>query len=184
MKRRNQSERYEAWLEAEERGDEAAADAAMAALFAQIPLESPSPGFAAATMVRVREERAAAPRLAEAAAPAPAARWAAAVLALLSAATLGLSVAAVEILPRLPVGDAVSTFNRLVAALWKWIASGITLWSEAAEWSELLARVVAVPGVAGSLVAVALAAAIAFSLLRRILLNDLLEKEPIYAERH
>ena len=182
MTRRDPEERYEAWLEAEARGDEIAADAALAALFEGLPLEAPREGFAAATLARVQGELAA-----DAAAPvtaaAPAAtRWAAALLALLSTGTLGLSIAAVTLLPRLAVGGVVATFNRIVGAAWEWIASGVALWGEAAEWSGILTRVLALPGVAGSLLVTAVTTLVAFSLLRRILQQDLPEKEPIYVQ--
>lgn len=160
------------WLEAETAGDESAADAALAGLFAELPAESPSAAFAPAVLARLHRE--------PVPAPLAAGRWAAALLALLSAGTLGLSIAAVTLLPRLAVGGAVATFNAAVAATWEWIASGIALWGRAAEWSELLARIVAVPGIAGSLFAATVAAAVAFSLLRRILSHDSHEKELLY----
>lgn len=170
-----------AWLDAETGAgaDDPAADAALTALFARLPDEAPSAGFAAATLARFRAESAA---LAPAPVPAPAAaaRRAAALLALLSAATLGLSAGAVTLLPRLAVGGAVATFNAFLAAAWEWIAGGIALWGEAAEWSDLLARLVAVPQVGWTLTGAALAALLAFSLLRRILLHDLDEKGPIH----
>lgn len=187
MERRIHEERYEAWLEAEARGDERISDAALAALFAELPLEAPSPGFASATLARVRAESRAerwAEAGAEAAPPLGAARWAAVVLALLSAGTLGLSAFAVNILPKLELGAAVAVFNSVVAATWEWIASGITLWVRLAEWSDLVARVVAVPGVAWTLLGAAAAAVFAFSLLRRILQHDLQEKETIHVRHH
>jgi hypothetical protein len=176
MERRDHEERYQAWREAEARGDERTADAALASLFEALPLEAPSEGFAAATLNRVRSEL-----RAEAVAPAPApagARWAAAVLGLLSVGTLGLSILAVRVLPLLEVGGAVAIFNSILGAVGEWIASGIALWGQAAEWSAVLARVVTVPGVAGTLVLAAATAAFALSLLRRILLHDPHEKEP------
>lgn len=191
MQRRNRDERYQAWREAEARGDERTADAALAALFEGLPLEAPSVGFAARTLERYRTElgaEAAAPVAREAAEPAAAAplagaRWAAALLALLSIGTLGLSILAVNVLPDLAVGGAVATFNGVVGAIWTWIASGIALWSRAAEWSAVLARIVTVPGVAGTLLGAAAAAAFALSLLRKILEHDPHGKEPIHARR-
>lgn len=187
MKRRDPQERYEAWLEAEARDDERTSDAALAMLFAELPLEAPSAGFAAATLARFRVEARAERQAAVAAETAPAvgaARWAAVFLALLSAGTLGLSAFAVTILPRLELGAAVAVFNSVVAASWEWIASGITLWVRLAEWSDLVARVVAVPGVAWTLFGAAAGAAFAFSLLRRILMHDLHEKESIHVRHH
>lgn len=179
MERRDRDERYQAWREAEARGDERTADAALAALFEGLPLEAPPEGFAARTLERFLTE----PRAelgAEAAAPLAGARWAAAVLALLSIGTLGLSILAVDVLPDLAVGGAVATFNSVVGAIWSWIASGIALWSQAAEWSAVLARIVTVPGVTGTLLGAAAAAAFALSLLRKILQHDPHEKEPIH----
>lgn len=173
------------WRTAERRGDDPAADAAFAALFRELPLEAPSPGFGAATLARVRtevwaESEAVAPAAARGERhPVAAARWAVAVLALLSAGTLGLSVFVVSVVPRLALGGAVALFNRVLVATWEWIATGITLWVRAAEWSALLARVVAVPEVSWSLLAAVAASFAAFSLLRRILAH---EKEPSYAE--
>jgi hypothetical protein len=180
MERRDHGERYQAWREAEARGDERTADAALASLFEALPLEAPSEGFAAATLDRVRARMRSELR-AEALSPAPApagARWAAAVLGLLSVGTLGLSILAVRVLPLLEVGGAVAIFNSILGAVGEWIASGIALWGQAAEWSAVLARVVTVPGVAGTLVLAAATAAFALSLLRRILLHDPHEKEP------
>jgi hypothetical protein len=179
MERRDHEERYQAWREAEARGDERTADAALAALFEALPLETPSEGFAAATLARVRAEAGAERAAASAPSPAPAgARWAAAVLALLSAGTLGLSVLAVKVLPLLELGGVVAAFNVVLGAIGEWIASGIALWGQAAEWSAVLARIVTVPGVAGALVLSAAAAAFALTLLRRILLHPPHEKEP------
>lgn len=183
MKRRDHEERYQAWRKAEARGDERTADAALAALFEALPLEAPSEGFAAATLDRVKARLRAEDRAERAAAaapgPAPAsARWAAAVLGLLSAGTLGLSVLALKVLPLLELGGVVATFNIVLGAIGEWVASGIALWGQAAEWSAVLSRIVTVPGVAGALVLAAATAALALTLLRRILLHDPHEKEP------
>lgn len=177
MTRRRLEELEREWRTAEGRGDETAADAAFAALFQELPLESPRPGFAAATLARALGERA--PEVVAEPASPSAVRWAAASLALLSLATLALSAFVVNVLPRLALSSAVATFNQALAATWQWIAAGIKLWLQAAEWSSLLARVVAVPEVGGTLVASALASLVALSLLRRILAH---EKEPLYVE--
>lgn len=167
---------YRSWRTAEGRGEDAAADAALAALVRALPPEAPSPGFARATLARMAERRA------EAAAPAPAevpegvtaraARRAAAVLATLSAGTLAAASLAVTVLPRLDLAGGVRAFNTAVAALWGWIAAGVALWLRAAEWSAVLARLIAVPAVAWSLLGAALAAALAFYLLLRILAHE------------
>jgi len=166
MNERAIEELYRRWRAAEARGDEAAADAALAAMVRGLPLEAPSPGFAA----RVLARRAVSPS-----------RWAAAVLALLAAGTLGLASAVVTLLPKLDLGAGVRGFNGLVVMLWGWIADGVGLWLRAAEWSALVARVVAVPEVAWSLLGAALAAALSFYLLQRILAN---ERKLIRAQRH
>lgn len=185
MDRQRLQELQRRWRTAESRGDDAVADAAFAALFRELPLESPRTGFAAATLARLRVESAAAavpaaPAVHEAASPV-AVRWAAATLALLSLGTLALSAFVVNVLPRLAVSGAVAVFNRAVVATWEWIASGITLWLRAAEWSAVLARAVAEPEVGWTLVALALASLSALSLLRRILAH---EKELIHARPH
>ena len=163
-------ELHRRWLAAETAGDEAAADAALAALVRAAPLEAPSAGFAA----RVMAAR-------TVAAPAAGARWAAAVLALLSAGTLVLASAAVTLLPKLDLGAGVRAFHGLLAVLSGWVAGGVALWLRAAEWSGLVARFVAVPEVAWSLLGAALAAALSFYLLQRILSR---ETELIRAHRH
>lgn len=181
MNRQRLKELQERWQTAESRGDDAAADAAFAALFQELPLEAPRRGFAAATLARVRAESAAvAPSASAVERASPAAvRWAAATLALLSFGTLALSAFVVTVLPRLALSGAVAVFNRAVVATWEWIAAGITLWFQAAEWSALLARAVAVPEVGWALVVSAFASLGALSLLRRILAH---EKELIHAE--
>jgi len=184
MTRRRLEELESEWRTAESRGDDAGADAAFAALFRELPLEAPRPGFAAATLARVRQEAvlaaAPAPACAEHATPS-AVRWAAASLAGLSLATLALSAFVVTVLPRLALSGVVATFNRAVVETWQWIAAGIKLWVQAAEWSAVLARVVAAPEVGWTLIASSLAALAALSLLRRILAH---EKEPLYADPH
>jgi len=190
-------ELHRRWLAAETAGDEAAADAALAALVRVAPLEAPSAGFAARVMAaRTVAAPAAAPALGEAfpaAVPAlqpvlgqapptaAGARWAAAVLALLSAGTLVLASAAVTLLPKLDLGAGVRAFHGLLAVLSGWVAGGVALWLRAAEWSGLVARFVAVPEVAWSLLGAALAAALSFYLLQRILSR---ETELIRAHRH
>jgi hypothetical protein len=189
MNERAIEELHRRWRAAEARGDEAAADAALAAMVRGLPLEAPSPGFAARVLARRAVSPAAAgaaapartPAFDEAAPTAAAARWAAAVLALLAAGTLGLASAVVTLLPKLDLGAGVRGFNGLVVMLWGWIADGVGLWLRAAEWSALVARVVAVPEVAWSLLAAALAAALSFYLLQRILAN---ERKLIRAQRH
>lgn len=182
MNRQRLQELQERWRTAESRGDDAAADAALGALFQELPLEAPRRGFAAATLARVRAESQAvaapAASAGERTAP-PAVRWAAATLALLSLGTLGLSAFVVTVLPRLALSVPVAAFNRAMIATWEWIAVGITFWSRAAEWSALLARALSVPEVGWTLVASALASLVALSLLRRILAH---EKELIHAE--
>jgi hypothetical protein len=179
MSERGIEELHQGWRAAEARGDEAAADAALAALMRAMPLEAPSEGFAAGVMAR----RSVAPAALPAAAPpsAAAARWAAAVLAVLSAGTLALASAAVTLLPRLDLGAGVRAFHGLLAVLTGWIAEGVALWLRAAEWSAIMARLVAVPEVAWTLLAAALAAALSFYLLQRILAH---ERKLIHAERH
>ncbi|MFP3940878.1 MAG: hypothetical protein ACLF0P_11270 [Thermoanaerobaculia bacterium] len=184
MTRRAEEELLRAWGDAEARDDDGAAEAALGALFRSVPLEAPSPGFAARTAALARARRAAA--AAEAPAPVPAGtRWAAAILGLLSAGTLALASLAVTILPRvespalLNWGGAVRAFHRVLVATWEWIASGLALWSRAAEWSAALVQVLSVPEVAVALLASALAAALALSGLRRILAH---ERELIHAE--
>jgi hypothetical protein len=177
MSERRIEEQHRSWRAAEAGGDEAAADAALAALVRALPLEAPSPGFAARVMTARRAAAPAAlPALAALRDPAPptaaAARWAAAVLALLSAGTLALASAAVTLLPRLDLGAGVRAFHGLLAVLSGWFAEGVALWLRAAEWSALVARLVAVPEVAWSLLAAALAAALSFYLLQRILANE------------
>lgn len=176
MTRRRLEELERAWRTAESHGDDAGADAAFAALFRELPLEAPRAGFAAATLARVRQ---AAPVVAAQRANPSAVRWAAASLALLSLTTLALSAFVVTVLPRLALSGLVATFNRAVVETWQWIAAGVKLWFEAAEWSALLARVLAVPEVGWTLIGSSLAALAALSLLRRILAH---EKEPLYAE--
>jgi hypothetical protein len=186
MTRRKLEDLQRQWRTAESRGDDAGADAAFAALFRELPLEAPRPGFAAATLARVRQDAAVwgaeavpAPQTAMERATPSAVRWAAASLALLSLATLALSAFVVTVLPRLAPSGFVATFNRAVVETWQWIAAGIKLWVQAAEWSALLSRVVAVPEIGWTLVGSSLAALMALSLLRRILAH---EKEPLYAE--
>lgn len=178
-------ELHRRWLAAETAGDEAAADAALAALVRAAPLETPSAGFAARVMAARRAVPAALPAYEPALDQAPptaaAARWAAAVLALLSAGTLVLASAAVTLLPRIDLGAGVRAFHGLLAVVSGWVAGGVALWLRAAEWSALLARFVAVPEVAWSLLGVALAAALSFYLLQRILAR---ERELIHAHRH
>lgn len=173
---------YRSWQTAESRGDEAAADAALAALVGTLPPEAPPPGFARATLARMALRRAEASASAPVpeAATARAARRAAAVLALLSAGTLSMASLAVTVLPRLELAVGVRVFNGVVAVLWGWIAAGVTLWLRAAEWSGVLARLIAVPEVAWSLLGAALTAALAFYLLHRILAH---ERTLIHAEQ-
>jgi len=175
---------YRSWRAAEGRGEDAAADAALAALVRALPPEAPGPAFARATLARMAERRAeaAAPARVKVPVEAPAevpegatawaARRAAAILAALSAGTLAAASLAVTVLPRLDLAGGVRAFNAAVAALWGWIAAGVALWVRAAEWSALLARLIAVPGVAWSLLGAALAAALAFYLLLRILAHE------------
>lgn len=166
------------WQAAEDRGDEAAADAALTALFQGLPPEAPPPGFARATLARMearleaRRAGAAAAAVRERRSSASATRRAAALLGLLSAGTLVLASLAVTVLPRLDLGVAVRAFHGVVAALWGWITAGVSLWLRAAEWSAVLARLVTVPEVAWSLLGAALAAALSFYLLLRILAHE------------
>jgi hypothetical protein len=167
---------YRSWRTAESRGEDAAADAALATLVRALPPEAPSPGFARATLARMAVRRAEAAAAVPAALPdeatARATRRAAAVLGLLSAGTLAVASLVVTVLPRLDLAGGVRVFNAAVAALWGWIAAGVALWLRAAEWSALLARLIAVPEVAWSLLGAALVASLAFYLLRRILAHE------------
>lgn len=201
MSERNIEELHRRWRAAEAAEDEAAADAALAALVRAAPLEAPSVGFAARVMAARRAAVPVAPPAAarafgkpspaalparepaldEAPPTAAAARWAAAVLALLSAGTLALASAAVTLLPKVELGAGVRAFHALLAVLSGWIAGGVALWLRAAEWSALVARLVAVPEVAWSLLGAALAAALSFYLLQRILAH---ERKLIHAQRH
>lgn len=180
MTRRTEDELLRTWRDAEAQGDDEAAEAALGALFQATPLEAPAPGFAARTATLARS------RAVSTAAPVPAGtRWAAAVLGLLSAGTLALASLAVTVLPRvespalLDPGGVVRAFHRVLVATWEWIASGLALWSRAAEWSAALAQLLSVPEVAAALLGSALAAALALSGLRRILAH---ERELIHAE--
>ncbi|HSL84730.1 MAG TPA: hypothetical protein VLF66_18290 [Thermoanaerobaculia bacterium] len=185
MSERPTEDLYRSWRAAEGRGEDAAADAALAALVRALPPEAPSPGFARATLARmaVRRAEAAVPTWVKAPAVAAdqvtarATRRAAAVLATLSAGTLAAASLAVTVLPRLDLAGGVRAFNAVVAALWGWIAAGVALWLRAAEWSAVLARLIAVPEVAWSLLGAALVASLAFYLLRRILAH---ERTPIH----
>lgn len=173
MTERPIDELYRHWRAVESRGDEAAADDALAALFQGLPPEAPPPDFARATLARLEARRVAtAAAVRERRPTEKAARRAAAVLALLSAGTLALASAAVTVLPRLDLGVAVRAFHGVVAVLWSWITAGITLWLRAAEWSAALSRLVAVPEVAWSLLGAALAAALSFYMLLRILAHE------------
>lgn len=179
-------ELYRHWRAAESRGDEAAADDALAALFQGLPPEAPTPGFARATLARVaarpearREAVAVATAVRERRPTEKAARRAAAFLGLLSAGTLALASAAVTVLPRLDLAVGVRAFHEVVAAVSGWIAAGLTLWLRAAEWSAFLGRLVTVPEVAWSLLGAALTAALSFYLLLRILSY---ERIPIHAD--
>lgn len=163
---------YRSWQTAESRGDEAAADAALAALVRALPPEAPSPGFARATLTRMEARRFTAAAAAQERSTASAARRAAAVLALLSAGTLALASFVVTALPRLDVAVGVRAFHGVVSALWGWIAAGVAAWLRAAEWSAVLARLIAVPEVAWSLLGAALVAALSFYLLLRILAHE------------
>lgn len=182
MTRRTEDDLLRTWRAAEARGDEKAAEVALGALFRSTPLEVPAPGFAARTVAAARGRRAGAMNPV----PVPAGtRWAAAVLGLLSAGTLGLASLAVTVLPRvespalLDWGGGVRAFHHVLVAIWEWIASGLALWSRAAEWSAALAQLLAVPEVAAALLGSALAAALALSGLRRILAH---ERKLIHAE--
>ncbi len=165
MSERRIEDLHRAWRTAERRDDEGAADAAFAALFADLPLEAPPAGFAARVLLRVRTQAG----LGAAASRASRARLAAAMLALMSLGTLSLASVVVKSLPRFDFGAGVRAFTRLLTITWEWIASGLAFWDRLADWSTLVAHLVGMPAVAASLLASALAAAGAFVLLRRLL---------------
>lgn len=168
---------YRSWRAAEAKGDEGGADAAFGALFAGLPLEAPSSGFASRVLAAARLRN----RRGEAMSRAAAGRLAAALLALMSLGTFLLASLVVSSLPRLDFGAGVRAFTRGLSLTWEWIASGLAFWGRLADWSALVARLVVVPAVGASLLASALAAAIAFVLLRRLLAE---QGNLTYAEPH
>ena len=171
---------YRDWLDAEERGEADAADAALLALFRELPDEGPSPGFAARTMARAAE----AGVLRTAAAPVPASggvRLAAAWLALMSLGTLAAASYLVTALPRIDFGLGLRGFTRLLSEAWQWLATGLVFWQRLAEIGTLVSKVVEVPQVAAILLASLVVAAAAFRLLQAILAE---ERNWTYVERH
>ncbi len=166
---------YRSWRAAEREADESGADAAFAALFGGLPLEAPPKGFAARVLAATRDRRG------EALSQPAAGRLAAALLALMSLGTFLLASLVVSSLPRLDFGAGVRVFARGLGLTWEWIASGLAFWERLADWSALVARLVVVPAVGASLLASALAAAVAFVLLRRLLAE---QGNLTYAEPH
>ncbi len=178
--RRPHDDPYSAWIEAEERGAAEAADAALASLFEELPLEAPSPGFAERTMVRARRvgvlahtAEDAAAKAASARRPASlAARLAAVWLAVMSLGTLAASSYLVTALPRLEVGAGVRAFTRLLSEAWQWLASGAVFWERLAEVGGLVSKVLRVPEVSAILLASLVLAAGAFWMLQAILADE------------
>lgn len=170
---------YRDWLDAEERGATDAADAALFALFRQLPDERPSVGFAERTMARAAE--AGVLRAAPAARSSVAVRLAAAWLALMSLGTLAAASYVVTALPRLDLGLGLRGFTRLLSEAWQWLASGLVFWQRLAEIGSLVSKVVEVPQVAAILLASLILAAVAFRLLQAILAE---ERNWTYVERH
>jgi len=171
---------YRDWLDAEERGEESAGDAALLALFQELPDEGPSPGFAARTMARAAE----AGVLSTAPASVPASdgvRLAAAWLALMSLGTLAAASYLVTALPRIDFGLGLRGFTRLLSEAWQWLATGLVFWQRLAEIGTLVSKVVEVPQVAAILLASLVVAAAAFRLLQAILAE---ERNWTYVERH
>lgn len=182
--RHNEDDLLTAWLGAEERGDAEAADAALAAVFAEVPPESPSPAFAERTMVRARMTGAltsAAPAAVPRAAPSTAARLAALWLALLSVGTLLAASWLVTALPRIDLSLGARGLTRVLAEAWQWLASGVVFWERLAEAGSLAAKVLQVPEVAAILIASLGLAALAFRVLQEILRDD---RKWSYAQRH
>ena len=175
-----------AWLEAEERGDADAADAALAAVFADAP-ERPSPAFAERTMVRARmagvlasPDAAPAVALAGRTTASAAAKLAALWLALLSVGTLLAASWLVTALPRMDFSLGARGFTRLLAEAWQWLASGVVFWERLAEAGSLVAKVLQVPEVAAIVVVSLGLSALAFRLLQGILQDD---RKWSYAQR-
>jgi len=185
------------WLDAEERGAADAADAALFALFDELPDEAPSPGFAARTLERAAE--AGALRTAQASTAAASttasvpssvpisvpisvrARLAALWLALMSLGTLAAASYVVTALPRIDFGLGLRGFTRLLSEAWQWLATGLVFWQRLAEIGTLVSKVVAVPQVAAILLASLVLAAAAFRGLQAILAE---ERNWTYVERH
>ncbi len=162
MSERRIDDLYRAWRTAERRDEERSADEAFAALFAGLPLEAPPAGFSGRVLALARARAGFVPAASRA-------RLAAALLALMSLGTLTLASLVVSSLPRLDFGVGVRAFARLLTFTWEWIASGMAFWDRMAGWGAVVAHLVDVPAVAASLLAGALAAALAFVLLRRLL---------------
>ncbi len=163
------------WLEAERCGEAEAADAALASLFQGLPGEKPSPGFAEGVLARAREAGA----LAHGAAASTdrsrvsmAARLAAVWLAAMSLAALMASSYLVSALPRLDLGLGIHWLVRAVSESWQWLASGVVLWRQLAEYGRLMTKVVEVPEVSALLLVSLVISIVAFRLLQAILRDE------------
>ncbi|MGD2115023.1 MAG: hypothetical protein PVG07_08220 [Acidobacteriota bacterium] len=175
--KRPENDLYSAWIEAEERGEADAADAALASLFRELPAEAPTAGFAERTMMRALDAGVLAERPVADVAPerrplSVAARLAAVWLALMSLGTLLGASYLVTALPRLDLGVGVRGFTRLLAEAWQWLASGVVFWERLAELGGLVSKVLLVPEVSAMLFASLALAAVAFRLLQAILEDE------------
>lgn len=165
-----------AWLDAEAGDNAAAAEAALGALFAALPLEAPGADFAAGVLARLELAGATAAALPALPARRPihsaAERLAAAWLAAMSLGTLVLASLTVTVLPRVGLTDGLRAMSRLVAETWQWIGAGLLLWERMAEAGRLVAKIIQVPEIAALMLLSLLTAAAAFRLLHDILVPD------------
>lgn len=175
MRRRHQDEmhdRLHRWLAAEGGGDDAAAEAALAAVFQRLPAPAPRAGFAQRVLVAAGK---ASP---VAAAPPRAVRWAvAAMLAVVGSVLVLLPIWFGKLLEslgysRFGLAEAMESLAEAVSSASHWLAEALTAVHKASVLTDSLSMVLDTPQAAAAAVAGVAVASLALRLLAQLLARE------------